>query len=96
MMHLIILFKKKKKKNNDKAFFVTAISLTFKPGHHIVFLGKIYGRVSLGCKGKNGFGYDPILIPENHKKTVAEMKSKEKNNISHRKIAVTKLKSFLF
>ena len=85
-----------KKKNNDKAFFLTAISLTVKVGHHIIFLGKICGRVSLKPKGNNGFGYDPIFIPEDYKKTFAEMRSNEKNKISHRKIAVIKLKSFLF
>lgn len=84
------------KKKNDRAFFVTAISLTTSPGHHIVFLGRINGRVSLKPKGKNGFGYDPIFIPENYKKTFAEMKSFEKNKISHRKIAISKLQSFLF
>lgn len=85
-----------KKKKNDKAYFVTAISLTIKPGHHIIFLGKINGRVSSKPKGRNGFGYDPIFIPENYKKTFAEMRSEEKNKISHRNVAVTKLKSFLF
>jgi len=84
------------KKKNNKAFFVTAISLTLKENHHIIFLGKINGTVSLEPKGNNGFGYDPIFIPENHNKTFAEMKPKEKNAISHRKIAITKLKSFLF
>ena len=52
--------------------------------------------VSLKPKGNNGFGYDPIFIPENHTKTFAEMDLEEKNIISHRKIAITKLKSFLF
>ena len=84
------------KKKNNKAFFVTAISLTLKKNHHIIFLGKINGAVTLEPKGSNGFGYDPIFIPENHYKTFAEMKLKEKNIISHRKIAITKLKSFLF
>ena len=84
------------KKKNDKAFFVTSISLTTSPGHHIIFLGRINGRISLRPKGDNGFGYDPIFIPENCKKTFAEMKSVEKNKISHRKIAVSKLQSFLF
>ncbi len=83
------------KKNNYKAFFVTAISLTLKENHHIMFLGKISGRVSVKPKGVNGFGYDPIFIPENHIKTFAEMSLEEKNNISHRKIAITKLRSFL-
>ena len=84
------------KKNNNKAFFVTAISLTLRKNHHISFLGKINGTVSLEPKGNNGFGYDPIFIPENNNKTFAEMSLKEKNTISHRKIAITKLKSFLF
>jgi XTP/dITP diphosphohydrolase len=84
------------KKNNNKAFFVTAISLTLNDNHHIIFLGRINGSVSLKPKGDNGFGYDPIFIPENHIKTFAEMNPEEKNKISHRKIAITKLKSFLF
>ena len=83
------------KKRNNKAFFVTAISLTLKENHHITFLGKISGTVSLKPKGMNGFGYDPIFIPENNIKTFAEMSLEEKNLISHRKIAITKLKSFL-
>ncbi|MDC6447487.1 RdgB/HAM1 family non-canonical purine NTP pyrophosphatase [Alphaproteobacteria bacterium] len=84
------------KKNNDKAFFITAISLSLKTNHHITFLGKINGRVSLKPLGNNGFGYDPIFIPENYEKTFAEMSQDEKNKISHRKLAITKLKSFLF
>ena len=84
------------KKQNYKAFFVTAISLTLKENHHIIFLGKINGTVSLEPKGSNGFGYDPIFVPENNVKTFAEMSLEEKNIISHRKVAITKLKSFLF
>ena len=83
------------KKKNNKAFFVTAICLTLKENHHIIFLGRINGTVSLKPKGINGFGYDPIFVPENHTKTFAEMSLEEKNIISHRKIAITKLKSFL-
>ena len=52
--------------------------------------------MSLEPKGTNGFGYDPIFVPENYTKTFAEMNLDEKNIISHRKIAITKLKSFLF
>ena len=84
------------KNKNNKACFITAISLTLKENHHIIFLGKIDGTVSLEPKGDNGFGYDPIFIPENNIKTFAEMNLEEKNVISHRKIAITKLKSFLF
>ena len=83
-------------RKNNKAFFVTAICLTLKDNHHIVFLGRITGTVSLKPKGANGFGYDPIFVPENYTRTFAEMNLEEKNIISHRKIAITKLKSFLF
>ena len=84
------------KKKNNKAFFITAISLTLKENHHITFLGKINGTVPLEPKGSNGFGYDSIFIPDNNIKTFAEMSLEEKNVISHRKMAITKLKSFLF
>ena len=84
------------KKKNNKAFFITAISLTLKENHHIIFLGKINGTISLKPKGINGFGYDPIFIPESHTRTFAEMNLEEKNTISHRKIAISKLKAFLF
>ena len=83
-------------RKNNKAFFVTAICLTLKDNHHIVFLGRVNGTVSLKPKGTNGFGYDPIFVPENYTRTFAEMNLEEKNIISHRKIAITKLKSFLF
>ena len=83
-------------KKNNKAFFVTAICLTLKDNHHIVFIGRVNGTVSLKPKGNNGFGYDPIFVPENYTRTFAEISLEEKNVISHRKIAITKLKSFLF
>ena len=84
------------KNKNDKAFFKTVICLSVKKNHHIVFEGKINGRISINPKGSNGFGYDPIFIPDGYKKTFAEMSIKEKNNISHRKIALMKMESFLF
>ena len=84
------------KTKNDKAFFKTAICLSIKDNHHIIFEGKINGRISIKPKGLNGFGYDPIFIPEGYEKTFAEMSIKEKNTISHRKIALMKMESFLF
>ena len=90
------IIKNVKAKNNNKASFVTAISFTINSNHHVIFIGRINGSISMKPRGKNGFGYDPIFIPENHEKTFAEMSLGEKNKISHRGIAATKLKSFLF
>ena len=59
------------------------------------FVGEIEGRIAKSPKGKRGFGWDPIFIPQNHQKTFGQMTSKEKNNISMRKIAALKLKNFL-
>ena len=84
------------KAKNDKAFFKTAICLSIKNNYHIVFEGKINGRISLKPKGSNGFGYDPIFIPKGYEKTFAEMNIKQKNTISHRMIALMKMESFLF
>ena len=84
-------------KNNGKrnAYFKTSISLTIKKNQNLIFNGKIDGKISDQVKGVFGFGYDPIFIPNNYKRTLAELRTKEKNEISHRSIAVTKLINFL-
>ncbi len=87
----------KKTKNNGKqnAYFKTSISLTINENQNIVFNGKIEGKISDKVKGRFGFGYDPIFIPKYYKKTLAELSTRKKNQISHRSIAVTKLINFL-
>ena len=89
----IIKSTKSSKKRN--AYFKTSISLTLNKNQNIVFNGKIDGIISSKIKGRFGFGYDPIFIPQNHKKTLAELSTKDKNEISHRSIAVSKLINFL-
>ena len=84
-----------KKNNKQNAYFNTSISLTIKNNQNIIFNGKIDGKISEQAKGRFGFGYDPIFIPKNYNKTLAELSTKEKNEISHRSIAVTKLINFL-
>ena len=83
------------KKKNNKAFFVTAISLTLKENHHVVFLGRVNGTVSLEPKGTDGFGYDPIFVPIRYKKTFGEMKLSKKYQLDHRFKAFKKIKRFL-
>jgi len=55
--------------------------------------GMVKGKITLKPRGKNGFGYDPLFIPEGYEKSFAQMASFYKNRISHRGIALKKLKS---
>ena len=77
------------------AFFKTSISLTIRLGITVCFEGVVRGKISNKVCGKNGFGYDPIFIPNGYSKTFAEMDIKTKNLISHRSIAMKKLVNFL-
>ena len=86
---------KVKKSKRYKAYFKTSICLTTQKNYHIVFEGKVNGTISLNSTGKNGFGYDPIFIPDGYTKTFSEIETKEKNRISHRSIAINKLINFL-
>lgn len=59
-----------------------------------VFVGEVQGIIPNEIRGKGGFGWDPIFIPENHSKSFAEMTSEEKNSVSMRKLALLRLKEF--
>ena len=89
------IIKSIKSSGKQNAYFKTSISLTIKKNQNILFNGRIEGKISDQIKGDFGFGYDPIFVPEFYEKTLAEMSTKEKNKISHRSIAVTKLINFL-
>lgn len=79
---------------NRKACFRTVIALIL-DGKEYFFEGRIEGVISHQPVGTNGFGYDPVFIPSGHSKTFAQMTSDEKNKISHRAIAVSKMNDFL-
>ena len=83
-------------KNNNfrKAKFKTVISLIFN-GKLYLFQGLINGEITHNKIGNKGFGYDAIFRPNNSVKTFGEMSFVEKNKISHRAIAINKLKKFL-
>ncbi len=89
------IIKSTNKNSKQNAYFQTSISLTISKNQNILFNGKINGKISKQAKGGFGFGYDPIFIPQFYNKTLAELSTKEKNKISHRSIAVTKLINFL-
>ena len=84
-----------KLKKNYSAFFQTTICLSLNKNDHLFFTGKIYGNISNNLRGLSGFGYDPIFIPNGARVTFAEMTQKRKNLISHRGLAIKKLRKFL-
>ncbi len=78
-----------------KAFFCCALSIYFPNNNYRVFEGKKYGHIQFPASGKNGFGYDPIFVPNGYKKTFGEMNFTYKERISHRSIAFKKMKEYL-
>jgi XTP/dITP diphosphohydrolase len=81
-------------KKNRKAGFKTIICLRL-DAKTFFFEGEVKGHIVEEPRGLNGFGYDPVFVPDGHERTFAEMSMEEKNNISHRKIAVSKMMGFL-
>jgi XTP/dITP diphosphohydrolase len=78
-----------------KARFICALSICYLDKKTASVLGKVEGFISTEPKGNNGFGYDPIFIPKNKKKTFGEMSSSQKYKIDHRFAAFQKIKRFL-
>ena len=78
-----------------KARFICALSICYLDKKIASVLGKIEGYISVNPKGDNGFGYDPIFIPINRRKTFGEMSSVQKYKIDHRFAAFKKIKKFL-
>ena len=77
-----------------KARFVCVLTI-YGPNQKVInSVGKIEGFISSLMKGKNGFGYDPIFIPEGKKITFGEMKPLIKNKMDHRFKAFKKIKKF--
>ena len=79
---------------NRKARFRTVIALIFENKEYL-FEGIISGTIIDEKRGDEGFGYDPVFIPDGKNLTFAQMTLAEKNKISHRAIAFEKLKEFL-
>jgi XTP/dITP diphosphohydrolase len=78
-----------------RSHFCCALALSFPNGQTISFQGKVYGQLQFPAKGLNGFGYDPIFVPNGYKKTFGEMNYAYKERISHRQKAFKKLKKYL-
>ena len=94
------VFKELDKKDKEwrakriSARFICALVIYWPNRKKIYSVGKISGKISNIKKGKNGFGYDPIFIPNGYKKTFAEMSKSYKYKIDHRAKAFKKIKRF--
>jgi XTP/dITP diphosphohydrolase len=79
---------------NRKARFKTVIALQT-ADIRISFSGLLEGTILIERRGRGGFGYDPIFLPDGTLKSLAEISLEEKNRISHRGAAVNKLVNYL-
>ncbi len=86
--------KKNNWKKNNKASFVCCLTIFWPNGKSYSTKGISKGRISFTKKGKKGFGYDPIFIPNGYKKTYGELDPKIKMSIDHRSKAFSKIKKF--
>lgn len=66
------------------AAFVSVITMLFPSGEKLVARGECRGKILTELRGEEGFGYDPLFMPEGENRSFAEMTSAEKNRISHR------------
>ena len=82
------------KKKKIKARFICVLTIFWPNGKFIISSGKIEGRISNSKRGKNGFGYDPIFIPNGKRQTFGEMDQQKKYRIDHRFVAFTKIRKF--
>ena len=83
------------KSKKIKARFICSLSVSYLDKIIACVRGKIEGTISTEPKGNNGFGYDPIFIPNKKKLTFGEMSSKVKYKMDHRFNAFKKIKKFL-
>ena len=77
------------------ARFVCALSLAENGREIAHFIGTVEGRITLRPQGLNGFGYDPIFVPQGYSCTMAELPAEVKNSISHRASALQMLADWL-
>tara|TARA_B110000438_G_C15807288_1_gene648000 strand:+ start:744 stop:1337 length:594 start_codon:yes stop_codon:yes gene_type:complete len=86
--------KKKNWKDYNSASFVCCMTIFWPDGKSFSSRGVIKGKISSQIRGKNGFGYDPIFIPNGQSQTFSEMSAKMKMSMDHRYKAFSKIKNF--
>ncbi len=81
--------------SNRRARFITVIAFIGLEDSICYFEGIINGHITTILKGTNGFGYDPLFIPEGYTQTFAELGDNMKNELSHRALAIKKMSAYL-
>ncbi len=81
--------------SDRNAKFVSVITMVFPDGSSLVARGECHGRILREAAGENGFGYDPLFVPDGYDKSFAQLSPEEKNRISHRAAALVELERLL-
>ena len=78
----------------DRAAFYVAVVVLLKHAEDptpLIAEGRWHGRIAIAPRGTDGFGYDPLFVPDGYEQHAAELPSEEKNRVSHRALAVQQL-----
>ena len=78
-----------------RAKFVSVITMVYPDGTQLAARGECEGHIIDAPVGENGFGYDPLFVPDGYQRTVAQLSAEEKNQISHRAKALKQLEKLL-
>ena len=87
----LYLLEKLRGVQDRRAKFVSVVMLAYPDGHVETYRGELTGTLLEGPRGENGFGYDPLFVPDGETRTLAEMTVAEKRAISHRGRALADL-----
>ena len=90
-----LILDKLKDKDDRSAYFITSAVCVLDDNYYIALEGRVNGKIIESPRGFDGFGYDPIFQPDGYNVTYAEMSLEEKNSMSHRALAMNKMKEIL-
>ena len=90
-----MLLNELKDKEDRTAYFITSAVCVLDDNYYIAVEGIVNGKIIENPRGFEGFGYDPIFQPDGYNITYAEMSLEEKNSMSHRALAMNKMKNIL-
>lgn len=91
-----LLLKNLENADNRAARFTCCCALVDPSGKATVVHGHCPGRIARSASGAEGFGYDPLFVPDGYERSFAELSADEKNAISHRSAALEKVRSVIF